>query len=218
MTEWAAVERYLVDTVVHPDEALAAAVQATAAAGMPAIEVTPTQGKLLMLLATIQGARRVLEIGTLGGFSTIWLARGIPDDGVVDTCEYEPSHADVARRNVDQAGVGHKVTIHVGAALDTLPTLTAPYDLFFIDADKVNNPAYLDWALRLSRPGSIIILDNVVRGGSVLETDGDEAVQGTRGALELLGRHPRLEATAIQTVGTKDWDGFALAVVTGAAA
>lgn len=218
MTEWAAVERYLVDTVVHQDEALTAAVQATAAAGMPAIEVTPTQGKLLMLLATIQGARRVLEIGTLGGFSTIWLARGIPDDGVIDTCEFEQSHADVARRNVDQAGVGHKVTIHVGAALDTLPTLTAPYDLFFIDADKVNNPAYLDWAIRLSRPGSVIVLDNVVRGGTVLEADGDEAVQGTRGALELLGSHPLLEATAIQTVGSKDWDGFALAVVTGVAA
>ncbi|MHA7277095.1 O-methyltransferase [Arthrobacter sp. Hz1] len=218
MTGWAAVERYLADTVVHQDEALTAAIGATAAAGMPAIEVTPTQGKLLMLLATIQGARRILEIGTLGGFSTIWLARGIPDDGVIDTCEYEQSHAAVARRNVDRAGVGRKVTIHVGAALDTLPTLTAPYDLFFIDADKVNNPTYLDWAVRLSRPGSVIVLDNVVRGGTVLETDGDQAVRGTRGALELLGRHPRLEATAVQTVGSKGWDGFALAVVTGAAA
>ncbi|MBG6191151.1 putative O-methyltransferase YrrM [Arthrobacter sp. CAN_A212] len=217
MTEWADVERYLVDTVVHPDGALVLAVEATADAGMPAIEVTPTQGKFLMLLARIAGARRVLEIGTLGGFSTIWLARGIPDDGTVDTCEYEQAHADVARRNLDQAGVGGKVRIHVGAALDTLPTLTGPYDLFFIDADKVNNPRYLDWAVRLSRPGSVIVLDNVVRGGSVLDVDGDEAVQGTRGALELLGSHPQLEATALQTVGSKDWDGLALAVVVAAA-
>ncbi|MBE0008332.1 MULTISPECIES: O-methyltransferase [unclassified Arthrobacter] len=217
MTGWADVERYLVDTVVHPDGALVNAVEATAHAGMPAIEVTPTQGKFLMLLAKIAGARRVLEIGTLGGFSTIWLARGIPDDGTVDTCEYEQAHADVARRNLDLAGVGKKVTIHVGAALDTLPTLAGPYDLFFIDADKVNNPRYLDWAIRLSRPGSVIVLDNVVRGGSVLEAHGDEAVQGTRGALELLGLHPQLEATALQTVGSKDWDGLALAVVVAAA-
>lgn len=217
MTGWADVERYLVDTVVHPDGALVHAVEATADAGMPAIEVTPTQGKFLMLLARIAGAQRILEIGTLGGFSTIWLARGIPDDGTVDTCEYEQTHADVARRNLDQAGVGAKVTIHVGPALDTLPTLTGPYDLFFIDADKVNNPHYLDWAVRLSRPGSVIVLDNVVRGGSVLEADGDEAVQGTRGALELLGSHPQLEATALQTVGSKDWDGLALAVVVAAA-
>lgn len=217
MTGWSDVERYLVDTVVHPDGALVNAVEATADAGMPAIEVTPTQGKFLMLLAKIAGARRVLEIGTLGGFSTIWLARGIPDDGTIDTCEYEQAHADVARRNLDLAGVGSKVTIHVGAALDTLPTLAGPYDLFFIDADKVNNPRYLDWAIRLSRPGSVIVLDNVVRGGSVLEADGDEAVQGTRGALELLGSHPQLEATALQTVGSKDWDGLALAVVVAAA-
>lgn len=217
MTGWSDVERYLVDTVVHPDGALVNAVEATADAGMPAIEVTPTQGKFLMLLAKIAGARRVLEIGTLGGFSTIWLARGIPDDGTIDTCEYEQAHADVARRNLDLAGVGSKVTIHVGAALDTLPTLAGPYDLFFIDADKVNNPRYLDWAIRLSRPGSVIVLDNVVRGGSVLKADGDEAVQGTRGALELLGSHPQLEATALQTVGSKDWDGLALAVVVAAA-
>ncbi|MHA7273714.1 O-methyltransferase [Arthrobacter sp. TMT4-20] len=218
MTGWAAVERYLVDTVVHPDEALTGAVDATAAAGMPAIEVTPTQGKFLMLLARIQGARRILEIGTLGGFSTIWLARGVPDDGLIDTCEYEQAHAEVARQNLDQAGEGHKVTIHVGAALDTLPTLTGPYDLFFIDADKANNPRYLDWAIRLSRPGSVIVLDNVVRGGTILETNGDDAVRGTREALELLGSHPQLEATAIQTVGSKDWDGFAVAVVVAAAA
>lgn len=213
MSTWAEVDAYLNSTVVRPDDALLAAVENTRSAGMPAIEVTAGQGKFLMLLARIHGARRVLEIGTLGGFSTIWLARGLPEDGTVDTCEYEPAHAEVARRNLDSAGVGHKVTVHVGAALETLPTLAGPYDLFFIDADKVNNPHYLEWAVKLSRPGSVIVLDNVVRGGTVLDADGDEHTRGTRTALEILGGHPRLEATALQTVGTKDWDGFAVAVV-----
>lgn len=213
MSRWSDVDSYLNTIVVQPDDALLAAVENTRSAGMPAIEVTAGQGKFLMLLARIHGAKRVLEIGTLGGFSTIWLARGIDDDGMVDTCEFEPAHADVARRNLEAAGVGHKVTVHVGPALETLPTLQGPYDLFFIDADKVNNPNYLEWAVKLSRPGSVIVLDNVVRGGAVLDADGDEHVQGTRKALDLLGRHPRLEATALQTVGSKDWDGFALAVV-----
>lgn len=213
MSNWAEVDRYLNRTVVQPDNALLAAVENTKDAGMPAIEVTAGQGKFLMLLARIHGARRVLEIGTLGGFSTIWLARGIPDDGTIDTCEYEPAHAEVARRNLEAAGVGQKVTVHVGAALETLPTLTGPYDLFFIDADKANNPNYVDWAVKLSRPGSVIVLDNVVRGGAVLEEDGDDDVRGTRKALELLGSHPRLEATALQTVGSKDWDGLAVAIV-----
>lgn len=214
MSNWAEVDGFLNRTVVKPDDALLAAVENTRAAGMPAIEVTAGQGKLLMLLARIHGARRVLEIGTLGGFSTIWLARGIPEDGTVDTCEYEPAHAEVARRNLEAAGVGHKVTVHVGAALETLPTLTGPYDLFFIDADKANNPHYLEWAVKLSRPGSVIVLDNVVRGGAVLDEGGDEDVRGIRKALEILGSHPRLEATALQTVGSKDWDGLALAIVT----
>lgn len=214
MNEWNRVDGYLTETVVRADGALTAAVEATKDAGLPAIEVTAAQGKLLMLLARMCGARRVLEIGTLGGFSTIWLARGIPDDGTVDTCEFEPAHAEVARRNLDRAGVGQKVTVHVAAALDTLPTLTGPYDFFFIDADKANNPRYVEWAVKLSVPGSVIVLDNVVRGGAVLEADGDPDVQGTRRALEILGAHPRLDATAIQTVGTKGWDGFALAVVT----
>lgn len=213
MSNWAEVDRYLNRTVVQPDDALLAAVENTRGAGMPAIEVTAGQGKFLMLLARIHGARRVLEIGTLGGFSTIWLARGLPDDGTIDTCEYEPAHAEVARRNLEAAGVGHKVTVHVGAALETLPTLAGPYDLFFIDADKANNPNYLEWAVKLSRPGSVIVLDNVVRGGAVLEEDGDEDVRGTRKALELLGSHPRLESTALQTVGSKDWDGLAVAIV-----
>ena len=213
MSNWAEVDRYLNRTVVQPDDVLLAAVENTRGAGMPAIEVTAGQGKFLMLLARIHQAKRVLEIGTLGGFSTIWLARGLPDDGTVDTCEYEPAHAEVARRNLEAAGVGHKVTVHVGAALETLPTLTGPYDLFFIDADKANNPNYVEWAVKLSRSGSVIVLDNVVRGGAVLEEDGDDDVRGTRKALEILGNHPRLDATALQTVGSKDWDGFAVAIV-----
>ncbi|NJC24430.1 putative O-methyltransferase YrrM [Arthrobacter pigmenti] len=214
MNRWAEVDGYLNETVVKPDAALLAAVENTRNAGMPAIEVTAGQGKFLLLLARIHQAKRVLEIGTLGGFSTIWLARGIPDDGTIDTCEYEPAHAEIARRNLEAADVGHKVTVHVGAALETLPTLTGPYDLFFIDADKANNPNYLEWAVKLARPGSVIVLDNVVRGGGVLdENSDDDDIRGTRKALELLGSHPRLEATAVQTVGTKDWDGFAIAIV-----
>lgn len=213
MNEWNQVEAYLNTVVIRPDEAATGVVAATAAAGLPAIEVTAGQGKLLMLLARIAGARRILEIGTLGGFSTLWLARALPDDGELITCEYEPRHAGIARENLGKAGVGHLVDIRVGAALDTLPTLAGPFDLFFIDADKANNPSYVQWAVRLSRPGSVVVVDNVVRGGSVLDPGGDEAVQGTRGALEILGAHPRLSATAVQTVGGKGWDGFALAVV-----
>ncbi|WP_312180965.1 O-methyltransferase [Arthrobacter sp.] len=212
---WAGVDSYFTGVVVHPDPALVAAVEDSAAAGLPAIEVTPAQGKFLMLLAQLAGARRILEIGTLGGFSTTWLARALPADGALVTCEYVPLHAEVARKNLDRAGVGHLVDIRVGAALDTLPTLEAgePFDLVFIDADKENNPAYLEWAIRLSRPGTVIILDNVVRSGGVLDPEGDSAVQGTRDALELLGSHPRLQSTALQTVGAKGWDGFALALV-----
>lgn len=228
MEEWDEVDDYLKRTVVGPDEALEEAIHATSEAGLPPIEVTASQGKFLMLLARINGARKVLEIGTLGGFSTIWLARGIPGDGRVISCEYEARHAEVARQNLERAGVSQKVDIRVGPALDTLPQLAdeAPFELFFIDADKVNNPNYLEWAVKLSRPGSVIVLDNVVRGGSVrdgavAEADEsgssgaaqDEDVRGTRAALELLGSHPHLDATAIQTVGAKGWDGFALAVV-----
>lgn len=213
MQDWERVQEYLDGSAVRPDPALTGIVAATAAAGLPAIEVSAAQGKFLMLLAGIQGARRILEIGTLGGFSTAWLARALPEDGELVTCEYEPRHAEIARANLDRAGLGGRVSIRVGAALDTLPTLTGPFDLFFIDADKMNNPAYLDWAVRLSRPGSVIVVDNVVRGGSVLDPGGDAAVQGTREVLRLLGSDPRLEATALQTVGSKGWDGFALAVV-----
>ncbi|MCQ1993863.1 O-methyltransferase [Arthrobacter sp. zg-Y1171] len=215
MSQWEQVEEYLSSRVVRPDDQLKAIVAATGAAGLPTIEVTAAQGKFLMLLARISGARRILEIGTLGGFSTAWLARALPDDGELITCEYEPRHAEVARANLAAAGLMDRVTIQVGAALDTLPDLAEaePFDLFFIDADKVNNPAYLEWAVKLSRPGSVIVLDNVVRGGTVLDPRGDEAVQGTRAAVDILGSHPRLDATALQTVGSKGWDGFALAVV-----
>ncbi|MCQ1946457.1 O-methyltransferase [Arthrobacter sp. zg-Y1116] len=215
MSQWEQVEEYLSSRVVRPDDQLKAIVAATGAAGLPTIEVTAAQGKFLMLLARISGARRILEIGTLGGFSTAWLARALPDDGELITCEYEPRHAEVARANLAAAGLMDRVTIRVGAALDTLPDLAEaePFDLFFIDADKVNNPAYLEWAVKLSRPGSVIVLDNVVRGGTVLDPGGDEAVQGTRAAVDILGSHPRLDATALQTVGSKGWDGFALAVV-----
>lgn len=214
--DWADVDSYLTGVVVHPDEALVAAVEDAAAAGLPPIEVSPGQGKFLMLLARLAGARRILEIGTLGGFSTSWLARGLPADGSMVTCEYVPLHAEVARKNLDRAGVGQLVDIRVGAALDTLPGLegSEPFDLVFIDADKENNPAYLEWAIRLSRPGTVIVLDNVVRYGGVLDPDGDSAIQGTRAALKLMGSHPRLDSTALQTVGAKGWDGFALAIVT----
>ncbi|MCC3274182.1 O-methyltransferase [Arthrobacter zhangbolii] len=213
MQDWEQVQDYLDGQVVQPDAALTGIVTATADAGLPAIEVSAAQGKFLMLLAGIRGARRILEIGTLGGFSTAWLARALPPDGELVTCEYEPRHAEVARANLERAGLGGLVTIRVGEALHTLPTLAGPFDLVFIDADKVNNPVYLDWAVRLSRPGSLIVVDNVVRGGSVLDPDGDAAVQGTREVLHLLGSDPRLQATALQTVGSKGWDGFALAVV-----
>lgn len=215
---WAAVERYLSDVVVHPDASLKRAVQSAVDAGMPAIEVAPNAGKLLKMLVQLSGSRRILEIGTLAGFSTIWMAQGLPDDGLLVTCEYLPKHARVARANVDAAGVGDKVDIRVGAALDTLPTLVAeverdgPFDFVFIDADKENDANYLDWAIRLGRPGTAIVMDNVVWDGAILDPSRDPAnARGIISALEMMGRDDRLDATAIQTVGTKGWDGFALA-------
>ncbi|HEY8699435.1 MAG TPA: O-methyltransferase [Arthrobacter sp.] len=215
---WMAVEEFLTDTVVHPDEALMRAVQSAVDAGMPPIEVTPNAGKLLKLLVQMSGARRVLEIGTLAGFSTIWMAEGLPDDGLLVTCEYLTKHADVARANVDAAGLGHKVEIRLGAALDSLAALQqegqAPFDFVFIDADKENNTNYLDWAVRLGRPGTTVVLDNAIWEGAVLDPAMDEVnAPGIIGALELLGNHPQLDATVIQTVGSKGWDGFALALV-----
>ena len=185
---------------------------------MPAIEVAPNAGKLLRMLVQMSGARRVLEIGTLAGFSSMWMAQGLPDDGRLVTCEYLPRHAEVARANVDAAGVGHKVEIRVGAALETLPVLESerrgPFDFVFIDADKENDPHYLDWAIRLGRPGTTIVMDNVVWEGAVLEPEKDNVnAPGILDALHIMGEDPRVDATVIQTVGSKGWDGFALAVV-----
>lgn len=216
--EWVAVEEFLSDAVVHQGAALQRTVQSAADAGMPAIEVTPNAGKLLKLLVQTSGAKRVLEIGTLAGFSTIWMAQGLPDDGRLVTCEYLAKHAEVAQRNVDAAGVGHKVDIRIGAALDTLPALEEedadPFDFVFIDADKENDPHYLEWAIRLGRPGTTIVMDKVVWEGAVLDPALDEVnAPGIISAVRMMGEDHRLDATVIQTVGSKGWDGFALAVV-----
>ncbi|MFI6102709.1 O-methyltransferase [Streptomyces sp. NPDC051310] len=216
--EWNAVSDYLTDMLAPPDEALTAALAAAAAAGLPDIAVSPTEGKLLHLLARTQGARTVLEIGTLAGYSTIWLARALPPDGRLVTLEYEPAHADVARANLAHAGLGSIAQVRTGAALDLLPRLAeegaGPFDFVFIDADKRNNARYVEWALRLTRPGSLIVVDNVVRGGAVTdETGTDPSVAGTREMLDLVARDPRLDATALQTVGPKGHDGMLLARV-----
>jgi predicted O-methyltransferase YrrM len=219
--QWTAVDRYLTDLFVPPDAALEAALQASAAAGLPAISVSPNQGKLLHLLARAQGARAVLEIGTLGGYSTIWLARALPEGGRLITLEADPKHAEVARANLARAGLAGVVELRLGPALETLPQLAAeragPFDLIFIDADKPGYADYFAWALRLSRRGSLIIADNVVRGGGVVDAaSGDPRVQGVRRFNELLAAEPRVSATAIQTVGSKGYDGFAVALVTAA--
>jgi predicted O-methyltransferase YrrM len=199
------------------DDALKAAREAGAAAGMPAIEVSAQHGKLLFLLAAAMRATRVLEIGTLAGYSTIQLARAVGPGGQVVTLEYEPKHAEVARQNLARAGVDDRVDVIVGAALDTLPTLAGrdeSFDLIFIDADKENNVAYVEWAIKLGAPGSIIVVDNIARFGRVLEpADDDLQARAVRDMLEMMGVNPRLEAAAIQTVGTKGWDGFAVAIV-----
>lgn len=221
MTEpvWAAVDHYITEHLVPADAVLEAALQASAAAGMPAINVSPPQGKLLWMLARLHGARRILEIGTLGAYSTIWLARALPADGRLVTLELEPQRAELARRNLAHAGLSGLVEVRVGAALDTLPQLAAdgfaPVDLTFIDADKENNPGYFAWALQLSRPGSLIIVDNVVRNGAVLEAaSSDPIVQGVRRLYELMGAEPRVTTTVLQTVGSKGYDGLAVALVT----
>jgi predicted O-methyltransferase YrrM len=210
----AEVDEFLDTTVLDDDPVLSAALEDSDAAGLPKIAVSAQQGKFLSLLATAVGARRILEIGTLGGFSTIWLARGAGPDGRVTTLEYEPKHAEVARANIDRAGVGDRVEVLVGAALDTLPSVTGgPFDLVFIDADKENNPDYLEWAVKLTHPGSVIVVDNVIREGAILSPDQDAVVRGTRRVLELMGEHPGLDTAVLQTVGAKHWDGFAIALV-----
>ena len=215
---WEDVDDYLTTLLAPADEALEAALRDSDAEGLPHINVAPNLGKLLQLLAQIQGARCILEIGTLGGYSTIWLGRALPADGRLITLEYDEKHADVARRNLARAGLDGITEVRTGPALESLPKLAdenpAPFDLVFIDADKANNVHYLEWALRLTSAGSLIVVDNVVRGGRVADADSDaEDVRGSRGAIELIGSHPRLSGTAIQTVGAKGYDGFALARV-----
>ncbi|AXK36823.1 O-methyltransferase [Streptomyces armeniacus] len=217
--QWTDVDQFLTEQLHAPDDVLDAAIADSVAAGLPEISVSANQGKLLHLIARIQAARTVLEIGTLGGYSTIWLARALPEDGRLVTLEADPGHADVARANLTRAGLDKKVEVRVGNAVETLPQLVddeaAPFDLVFIDADKPNNPTYLEWSLKLTRPGSIIIGDNVVRDGTVVDAGtADPKTQGSRKLVELIGQNPRLSATAVQTVGTKGYDGFVLARVT----
>ncbi len=214
---WTAVDEYICAALVGSDPALDAALRASAEAGLPQIQVSPAQGKLLHLLARLVGARSVLEIGTLGGYSTIWLASALPPGGRVVTVELQPRHAEVARANFARAGLDALVDLRVGAALDLLPGLAGPFDLVFIDADKPNNAEYFTRAVRLCRPGGLIVVDNVVRSGAVAEaTSEDPDVLGTRRLYEVMAAEPRVSATAIQTVGTKGYDGFALALVTAA--
>ena len=216
--QWTAVDRYLADLLVPADPALDAALADSAAHGLPAINVSPPQGKLLHLLARVHGARNILEVGTLGGYSAIWLARALPPGGRLVTLESDRKHAEVARANLDRAGLAHVVELRLGRALDTLPRLAAegrgPFDLLFIDADKPSTPDYFTWALKLSRPGSLIVVDNVVRKGAVADpASTDPNVLGVRRCLEMMAAEPRVTATAIQTVGGKGYDGFAVALV-----
>jgi predicted O-methyltransferase YrrM len=219
-TDWNAVEAYLAGHLVRADAALDAAITSADAAGLPSINVAPNHGKLLHLLARVQGARRILEIGTLGGYSTIWLARALPVGGRLVSLELEAKTAELARGNIARAGLADRVEIRVGRALDTLPKLAAegigPFDFFFIDADKHGIPDYVNWAIKLGRPGSAIFIDNVVRDGSVLDgASRDADVQGIRKFVETAAADPRLDTTAIQTVSSKGYDGFALAIVKG---
>ena len=215
---WREVDRYVVDSLVETDPGLTLALTDSAAAGLPAINVAPNQGKLLQLWARMVGARSILEVGTLGGYSTIWLARALPAGGRLVTLEADPHHAQLAAANLDRAGVGDVVDIVVGRALDTLPVLAeegrGPFDLTFIDADKPSNADYFRWAVQLSRPGAVIVVDNVVRGGAVADAASDDpAVVGTRRLFEAVAAEPRVSSTAVQTVGAKGHDGFLLAVV-----
>lgn len=216
--QWTTVDHYITECLALSDPALDAALAANAAASLPSIDVSPSQGRLLQLLAQLQGARRILEIGTLGGYSTICLARALPVGGRLVTLEVDAKHAEVARSNIARAGFADVVEIRVGPALETLAQMqdegAEPFDMIFIDADKPNNPAYLGWALKFSRRGSLIICDNVVRDGAVADAEStDPGVRGARRLFEMLGAEPRLSATALQTVGFKGYDGFAMALV-----
>lgn len=214
--KWSAVDEYLVQKLIPQDEVLEQVLANNQRAGLPAIDVSPMQGQLLALLVRMVRARRILEIGTLGGYSTLWMARELPVNGELLTLEAEPLHAAIARENLHFAGVAELVTVAEGPALQTLESLgeRPPFDLIFIDADKPNNPSYLKWALHYSRPGTLIIGDNVVRNGEVTNpTTTDASVQGVRKFIDMLGNDPRLTVTAMQTVGVKGWDGFTLAWV-----
>lgn len=216
---WTAVDAYLEGHLIAPDPVLEAALKESEAGGLPPIQVTPMQGKMLQMFARMVGARQVLEVGTLGGYSTIWLARALPVGGRLMTLEAEPKHATVARKNLERAGLLGMVELREGPALETLPRLVAegvgPFDMIFLDADKQNNAAYLQWALRLSRIGTVIVTDNVVREGAVLDAKSDDpAVQGTRRFFEAVVAEPHVTATVIQTVSGKRYDGFALLMVT----
>ncbi|AZO07015.1 MULTISPECIES: O-methyltransferase [unclassified Mesorhizobium] len=215
---WAAVDDYIVSSLFEADPVLDAVLKANRDQGLPAIDVSPAQGKLLSLLVRIRGAKTVLEVGTLGGYSTIWMTRGLPADGKVVTLELVPHHARVAHSNFERAGVSDKVDLRVGPALQSLAALAdqnaAPFDLIFIDADKPNNPNYLDWAMKLSRSGTVIVCDNVIRDGAVVKKNsGDVNVEGARAAFSFISGDKRLDGTAIQTVGAKGYDGFAIAIV-----
>lgn len=222
---WSEVDDYIVERLVPEQSSLDFAIEASEAAGLPPIAVTPAQGKFLELLARIHGATKILELGTLGGYSTIWLARALPAGGRIVTLESEPRHADLARENIAKAGFAEVVDIRVGPALETLPELATegagPFDLIFIDADKENYPGYFEWSLKLARPGTVIVGDNVVRDGAILDPDSPDPITGApdlipgvRGFYDLVSAEPRVTATAIQTVGAKGYDGFALAIVT----
>jgi predicted O-methyltransferase YrrM len=217
--QWTAVDRYIAESLVGADPALDAALDTSAAAGLPAINVSPNQGKLLYILARLLGARAILEIGTLGGYSTIWMARALSPGGRLITLEADQTHADLARTNIARAGLERVADVRVGKALDTLPIVAAdgigPFDLIFIDADKANTPAYFTWALKLARVGALIIVDNVVRKGAVADAaTRDPDVQGMRRFFEMAAAEPRVDATAIQTVGSKGYDGFSVVLVT----
>jgi predicted O-methyltransferase YrrM len=219
--QWTEVDQYFSESLLPSDPILESALEATVAAGLPAISVSPNQGKLLQMLAQIVGARSILEIGTLGGYSTIWLARGLRAGGRLITLEVDPKHAEVAQLNVARAGLRDVVDVRIGNAVEILPQLSAerrgPFDLIFIDADKPNIPTYFEWALKLSRPGTLIIVDNVVRDGAVIDADSsDPSVQGVRRFIELLGAESRASGTVIQTVGIKGYDGFAIVLVSSA--
>jgi predicted O-methyltransferase YrrM len=217
---WEAVENYFNELLIPPDPVLDATIEAIDAAGLPSVSVTPNEGKLLSLLARMQNARNILEVGTLGGYSTIWLARALAAGGKLITLEFSPKHAAIARENIARAGLAEIVELRLGKALESLPLIAAegrgPFDLVFIDADKRNNWEYFEWALKLSRRGSLIIVDNVVRDGAVVDaSSADPDIRGVRRFMEMLAKEKRVSATAIQTVGSKGYDGFAIALVIG---